>query len=702
MNFNDELIESNSKPEDETNGTDNTSYEPTEDIIKEEKAEPTSETESISILNADAVQNEEITFLQEENTQAESDAIPVIETHNHTVSEEEVITDVINESELVVAEDAPDLNADIKEEIADIESIEDEIEEEDVDYDTLNREELVDALEKIVLQKAVDKIKRKIGLIKISYIKQTKEEKEKQLNEFLAVEGNKKEDFKTTLDILEERFNNAFDIYKKNKKTFDESIEKERKENLEKKKNILEEIKRLIESEDELKITYDSFRKLQAEWKEIGQVAHNETNELWRSYHFLVEKFLDKVRINEELRDLDRKKNLEQAIELCEKTEELLLNPSINQSYKLLQQFHDDWKDIGALPQDKKEEVWYRFRQASIKVNERRKEYFEKVKAEQHNNFIAKTVLCEKIEEIVDKNFNNSKEWQEATDKIIEIQNLWKTIGNVSDENKDLVWKRFRAAINLFFDNKKEHFDGIKEEFLNNYNLKLDICNQAEALKVSQDWKKTTNEIIKLQNDWKKIGTLPKKQSDDLWRKFRAACDYFFEKKQEYFNNIDDKEKENLSLKLALIEKVKNTPIEGDKKNVFDVVKEYQREFTALGHVPVNEKEKVQNLFRDAINQKLDDLKINPVERKIMTYKSKFEQLKNEPKNNDVIRNEIRFISNKISQLNTDIQLWENNIGFFANSKSANILKQEFENKIENAKEEIKVLEGKLKFLKSN
>jgi len=578
---------------------------------------------------------------------------------------------------------------------------EEDDEEETIDFDILSREELIDAIEKAVNAKYIEKVKRKIGLIKLAFIKLSKEEKERKLNEFLAIEGNRKQDYKPEIDELEVKFNEAFKVYRKKKKDYEDAVNSERNANLEKKKQILEEIKKLIESGEELKHTYDSFRKLQNDWKETGQVPHTETNNLWQSYHFLVEKFLDKVRMNEELRDLDKKKNLEQCIELCEKAEELMLNPSINESYRLLQKYHDEWKEIGSLPPDKKEEVWERFRQASLKVNERRKEHFEKLKTQQNNNLAAKIALCENIEEFVKINYKNNKEWQEATDKVIEIQNFWRKIGRVPDEEKDEIWKRFRTAIDLFFDNKKEYFDGIKEEYLNNYNLKLDICNQAEALKTSNDWRNASNALIKLQNDWKKIGHLPKKQSDELWKRFRAACDYFFERKQEYFAHIDDKEKENLNAKLELIEKVKNHKIEGDNKQMFEIIKEYQRQFTAIGFVPNNEREKVNNLFRDTINAKFDEMKINPEEKKLIGYKSKFEPLKKDPKSADVIKNEIRFISNKITQLINDIQLWENNIGFFAKSKNANVFKQEFENKIEKAKEELKLLEEKMKFLKA-
>ena len=705
MTANDDL-----KAMNEAENTNDANLEITENLSKEELAEtiPTDEAEVKDEIKATEAEAESLANISEVNSDFE-EALPLTEelSNDKIISDEIIpepktfnieievgsdqeISEIIPVNEIVFSSD---------ELIPEIEDIIEE--EENIDYDTYTRENLVEAIEKAVKVKSIEKIKRKIGLIKLAYIKLTKEEKESKLKDFLTIEGRKKEDFKPEQDVLEERFNNAFFIYKDNKKKFDDSVENEKQTNLEKKKLILEDIKKLIDSNEELKYTYDTFKKLQFEWKEIGQVPHTETNNLWQSYHFLVEKFLDKVRINEELRDLDRKKNFEQCIELCEKAEELIINPSINESYRLLQQYHNEWKEIGNLPLDKKEEVWERFRQASVKVNERRKEYFEKNKVDLQNNLASKSALCEKIEEIVKIKITNSKSWQEATDKVIEIQNLWKTIGTVPPEDKDLVWKRFREAINIFFDNKKEHFEGIKEEYLNNYNLKLAICNQAEALKLSQDWKNVTNDFIKLQNEWKRIGSLPKKQSDELWRKFRKACDYFFDMKQEYFSHIDEKEKENLDAKLALIEKVKNAVIEGDSKQVFDVIKEYQREFTAIGHVPVNEKEKIQNLFRDVINAKFDELKINPVEKKVMGYKSKFETLKNDPNQYEVIKNEIRFVSNKLTQLTADIQLWENNIGFFANSKSANILKQEFEKKIELAKEEFKILEEKLKFLKA-
>ncbi|MDD3877109.1 MAG: DUF349 domain-containing protein [Bacteroidales bacterium] len=576
---------------------------------------------------------------------------------------------------------------------------EEDEEEENLDYDSMSKKELVDVIEILAQDKNITKIKRKIGLIKLAFHNIIKHEKEDKLNKFIEEGGDKKE-FKFEPDNLEIKFNAAFNTFKQNKKSFEEEQENEKIKNFEKKKNILEEIRKLIESEEDLKTTYDEFKRLQSEWKETGPVSRLETDNLWKNYHFLVDKFLDKVRINEELRDLDRKKNMELSFELCEKTEELLLNPKINESFKLLQKYHQEWKEIGPLPSDKKDYIWERFKLATEKVIERRRQHYDKKRLEQENNYAAKVILCEKIEEIIKEELHSNNEWADATKRIQDLQNIWKTIGTAPIKLNDEIWTRFRSAINMFFENKKDYFAGLKEELINNYNLKLDICAQAEAIKDSKDWKKTTLALIKLQQEWKNVGAIPRKHADDLWKRFRAACDHFFKQKQDYFANIGANEKENLKAKLDIIEKIKAENLQGDKKKALDTLNILQREFMAIGHVPANEKDNINRLLRETINQKLDELKINPVEKKMMSFKSKFEDIKDTPDANDIVRSEVRFLNNKLTQLRSDIQLWENNIGFFAKSKSANILKQEFENKIEKAKEEITVLEAKIKFLK--
>ncbi|MBC8147868.1 MAG: DUF349 domain-containing protein, partial [Bacteroidetes bacterium] len=498
-----------------------------------------------------------------------------------------------------------------------------------------------------------------------------------------------------------ERFKSAFEIYKLKKSKFIEEQEKLKLENLELKKQILEQLKELINSEESLKKTYDQFKNLQEKWKNIGMVPKNEINNLWQSYHFLVEKFFDKVKINNELRNLDLKKNLESKIELCEKAEELLLETSIIKSFKELQKFHDKWKEIGPVSQEKKDEIWERFKSASDKINQRRREYYVKVQDEQTTNFSAKIALCEKVEEVLNTEIKTIKVWQVKTDEVNELLEIWKTIGPVPKNSSDDVWERFKTSLNTFFSNKKEFFNSIKDEQVNNYNLKLDICAEAESIKDSNDWRTASDQLIKLQQNWKNIGPVPRKFSDKIWKRFRAACDEFFNRKSDYFKNIEVHEKNNMQAKLDIIKRVEELEFSGNKNENLKIIKEIQREWTETGHVPINEKQNLQKKFRAVIEKRLEELKISAIEISTMSFKSKFENISSTPDGKNSIYKERMYITNKISKLKNDITLWENNMGFFANSKKADILKKEFEKKIQKSKSELLILEAKVKYLNS-
>jgi len=567
------------------------------------------------------------------------------------------------------------------------------------DYELMTREQLVDLLETTVKIDDLNSIKTEIVLIKVTFLKKEKEEKEAQLSKFLESGGNK-EDFNFAPDHLTERFNTAFTIYKEKKARFNDDLEKQKQENLATKQKILDDLKHLVESEEELKKTYDAFKTLQEKWKEIGLVPKSEINNLWQNYNFLVEKFFDKVKINKELKDLDLRKNLEAKVDLCEKTEELLLETSIIKSFRQLQEYHEKWREIGPVPQDKKDEIWERFRNTTEKINERRQEYYDKLKEEQEQNIEVKAALCEKAEQLAEKVINTAKDWQEQTSLLTEMLKEWKTVGQAPKKQNDDLWTRFKAAVDNFYNNKKEFFGKLKDEQVNNYNEKLNLCLQAEAIKNNQDWKRTTEDLIRMQQDWKKIGPVPKKYSDKIWKRFRAACDEFFNAKSEYFANIGLKEEENLKLKKELIEQIKNYSFGEDKNENLQVIKDFQRKWMEIGHVPIKDKNDLHNEFRDIINQNLDKLKISPVEKNTIGFKTKFESIAHNPGANQTIFKEKSFILTRINTLKNDIKLWENNIGFFANSKKANVLKDEFLNKIEKAKEDIKVLEEKLKFLR--
>lgn len=567
-------------------------------------------------------------------------------------------------------------------------------------YSRYSRIELIELLEKAVGEPDINTFKIRIALIKVAFLKKKKEETLSQY-EKAGEEGVSKEELEAVKeDELDLKFNEIFNIYKANKARYTEEQEKIKKENLKKKLQILEELKILISSEETLKKTYDEFKALQETWKEIGMVPRGEINNLWQNYHFLVEKFFEKIKLNKELKDLDLRKNLEAKIALCEKTEELLLETSAIKSFKKLQKYHEEWKEIGPVPADKKEEIWERFKNTTNKINDRRREHYTLIEQEQQKNLETKTALCEQAEILLELKNENIREWQENTNKVNELLKIWKSIGTVPQKVNTDIWNRFKTSLDTFFANKKEFFDKLKEQQLQNYNLKLEICIQAENLQGNNDWKKTTNEMIRLQGEWKKIGPVPKKHSDKIWKRFRAACDAFFHAKSSYFANIQGHEEENLRKKTELINRIKDYQFGGDKTANLEILKTFQREWTDIGHIPMKDKDRLHNEFRSLISQHLDKLKISEVEMSTMNFQSRIESMKNDPQSRRFIGREKETLMGKISKMKEDINLWENNIGFLAKSKNAQILKAEFEKKIDLAKSELKVMEAKLKILK--
>ncbi len=585
----------------------------------------------------------------------------------------------------------------------------DETEVDDLaDLDGMSREELVSKLEELVKESDVQKIKNDVSRIKVAFLKLNKDFKHEAYQKLVAlsdnVEGEGEETETPTVvpdDEVEERFKAAFQIYKQNKSKFNDEQEKLKIQNLEAKNLILEELKALIGSEETLKKTYDEFKILQDRWKTIGMVPKTEVNNLWQNYHFLVEKFFDKVKINKELKDLDLRKNLEAKIELCGKTEELLLETSIIKTFKQLQQYHEDWKEIGPVPQDKKDELWERFRSATDKINERRREYYNEMQEGLEQNLAAKTILCEKAEQLIGVENDSIKSWQDGTNQITELLQIWKTLGPAPKKQNNEIWARFKVSLDAFFNAKKEFYNKLKEQQMHNYNLKLDLCVQAEALRSSTDWRNTTRELINMQNEWKNLGPVPRKQSDKIWKRFRAACDEFFQTKSAYFKNVSGHEDENMKLKLELIEKARAFEVGENRNEAVEALKDYQRQWMEIGHVPIKEKEKLQADFRAIINKHFEKLKMESISMGASNYRNRVDRMaKDAPDAGRVISKERNFVQGKILQLQDEIKTWENNIGFFAKSKTANLLKQEFEKKIDKAKDELQLLEAKLKMLR--
>ncbi|HSW67156.1 MAG TPA: DUF349 domain-containing protein, partial [Bacteroidales bacterium] len=439
---------------------------------------------------------------------------------------------------------------------------------------------------------------------------------------------------------------------------------------------------------------------LQDRWRQVGMVPKAENNALWQNYHFLVEKFFDKVKINKELKDLDLRKNLERKIELCEKSEELLLETSIIKSFKQLQKYHEEWKEIGPAPSDKNEEIWERFKTASDKINERRREYYSKIQDDLERNHLAKITVCDKAGQLIATSPTSLKQWQQLNQEITVLMKVWKTIGPAPKKANDEIWARFRNNLDIHYNGYKDFLESLKEQHVNNYNFKLDLCVQAESLAESTDWRNATNELIRLQNQWKSIGPVPRKHSERIWRRFRKACDDFFKRKSEHFSNVNKVEEENCKLKEDLIKQVEEFQFTGSRNQNLEHLKEFQRRWMEVGFVPMRDKERLQNAFRNAINQQLDRLKINAAEITALQYRSRINSIKEAPDANRQLFRERTALQTKIARLQEEIMLWENNIGFLAESKNASIYKAEFMKKIEGAKQEMALLEVKLRYLR--
>lgn len=581
-------------------------------------------------------------------------------------------------------------------------TLEESVEQIEAEYAQLSLEDAVEELHRVAADPDYNRVKQRVGVLRSKIIALLKEERNQKLEQFLA-EGGQKENFEPEKSDIERKFDNALQIFKNNKNKFLENIEAEKQRNLETKNGIIDDLRKLLEENEatpkNLKELNDSFKELQEKWKNVGPVPQNESNNLWQNYHFYVEKFFDILRINRELKDLDLKKNLEQKIKLCEQAESLLLQDSVKQSFKELQDLHEKWKEIGPVPEEKKEELWERFKNASDQINQRRREHYEQIYAEQQNNYNAKVVLCEKAEEFTAQPATNAKEFNAISDQLTELLKVWKTLGAAPPKVNEEIWNRFKGTLDKFFEKKKEFFGKIKDEQQTNYNMKVNLAIRAEAIAKRTDWRAATDEILQLQKEWKEIGATSRKHSEAIWKRFRTACDQFFEAKSNYFNNAQEIEAENLKKKEELIERLKNHAFGADRNENLEAIKAYQREWTEIGFVPKKEKDRIYAAYREALDQRFADLKISAEDRKRDNYRSRINNILSDPNADRLLDKEKRFLMNKLEQLKNDISIWENNLGFFANSKNADLLKAEFSKKIDAAKQEVKELEYKLKMM---
>ena len=588
------------------------------------------------------------------------------------------------------------------------------LEQVEAEYADFDLSKCVEELEKLVGERNFNIIKQRVGVIRAKALEFLRERRRARQAEFEAAkaaaeaaaaelpegqEAPAMPEFNNEPDELEKRFNTAFQTYKDNKAAFIEELEQQKIKNLDIKNNIIEGLKRLLETESNLKVLNDQVKEFQEQWKATGPVPQSESTNLWQNYHFYIEKFFDIVRMNREMRMLDYKKNLESKLQICEKAESLLLNDSINQSFNELQELHRQWKEIGPVPDDKKEEIWERFKTASDQINQRRREHYDKLFAEEQNNYNAKVVLCEQAEELVAKPVEQVSEYNEVSDKLNELFSLWKTLGPAPAKLNDEIWMRFKSNLDKFFQQKKEYFQQIKDTQMQNYNQKLNLAIQAEGIADRTDWKQATDEILALQTEWKSIGATPRKYSDQVWKRFRAACDKFFEAKAKFFSTVQGEENENLQKKEELIQKILGYEFGEDRNANLDAMKAYQKEWLEIGFVPRADKDRIYTEYRNAINKRFAELKVSADDMRQNRYQSRLDDIMRNPNADKLIDKEKNFLTTKLARLKDDIALWENNLGFFSNSKNAEILTAEFRKKIEFAKKEVADLEYKIKMM---
>ena len=555
------------------------------------------------------------------------------------------------------------------------------------------KEELVALFARMLEEQPVQSIRRDVEALKIAFYRIRRAEVEAARRKFVE-EGGSEEDFAPAVDGAEVQLKELFKEYRHRRDEFIANLEAEKEKNLQVKLGIIEELKELVNSDETLNHTFNKFRELQQRWKETGIVPQQNVKDLWETYNLHVENFYSFIKINKELRDLDLKKNYEQKIALCEQAEALVLEPSVVEAFHKLQKLHDEWRETGPVANEYKEVLWERFKAASSRINKQHQEHFESLKGEQVKNLELKTELCAATEELAAQPLTTRKEWNRASDRLLEIQKTWKTIGFAPKKDNNRIYERFRTACDKFFEAKRQFYAGVKAEMEHNLQLKTEICEAAESLMNSEEWKKATDELIALQARWKEIGAVSRRHSDAIWKRFRAACDKFFERKASHFASVDGEHEENLRQKLALLDEMAAADV---KAGGYDVIREFQRRWGEIGFVPIKQKDAVQKKYKAAVDALFNTLRGSERDRSMGRFREKVSSFK--ASGDRRLRSERERLYNKVRQLEQEIGLLENNIGFFAKSKNAEALVADVRAKIERAREEMASTIEKVKLI---
>ena len=550
--------------------------------------------------------------------------------------------------------------------------------------------ELVEMLAQLLEDGSVEDIRSQVEQIKTAFYKIHRAQVDARIKE-ATEQGVEAE---AVADADELRLKELLKSYREARDKATAESDKVKEENYRLKCEIIEELKSLISSEETLNVTFARFRELQARWKEIGQVPQAKVNDLWETYNLHVERFYDFVKINKELRDLDLKKNLEAKQALCEAAEALAEQSNIVEAFRKLQKLHDQWRETGPVAAEQKETLWDRFKAASSVINRRHQEHFESLKQEQLKNLEVKTALCEAAEALVATVPTSHKEWNKANERLIELQAQWRTVGFAPKKENAKIYDRFRAACDKFFECKHSFYADVKDDMEQNLSLKTALCEAAEALIESEDWKAATDKILELQAEWKKIGTVSRRHADAIWRRFRAACDKFFERKSAHFATVEGGYADNLQKKHALIEEMNAADV---KAGGYELIKEFQRRWSEIGFVPIKHKEEVAKLYKAAVDRMFAVVRGADRENSLNRFKDKVNSMRQGGERR--LRSEREKLYNRVRQLEQEVATLENNIGFFSKSKGAESFIAEVEEKIVKAKRDIADTIAKIKLI---
>ena len=563
----------------------------------------------------------------------------------------------------------------------------------------LTKDEILNRLQTLV-DAPVETVRGEVESLKQAYYKIRRNEVDELKKAFIE-QGDDEKDFSAPEDTKENYLKELLSSYKEKKAAYLAEEEKVKAENYAVKLQLIEQLKMLCESQDDFNKLYNEFKDIQQKWKEIKLVPEEHANELWKEYQTYSEAFYDLIKINNQFRDYDFKKNLELKTALCEAVEKLQDEKDIISAFHQLQKLHQQWREIGPVAKDLREELWSRFKAASTVINKRHQQHFENLKAKEQENLEAKTAICEQIEGIDYAALKTFKDWDEKNNEVLALQQKWRTIGFTPKKHNTKIFERFRAACDVFFTKKTEFYKAIKAEMEKNLEKKRALCEKAEALKDSTDWKGTTEKLIALQKEWKTIGQVTRRHSDSIWKRFITACDYFFDNKNKNVSSQKSEEQANLEAKKALIEKVKTMDESLETEEAISTLKEWIAEWNEIGHVPFKEKDKVYKAFHEAVDAQFDRLKVDQRDRRMKSYRNNVSEMAGKGKGK--LYSERDRLMRTYERMKNDLQTYENNIGFLSiSSKGGSGLVKEMERKIEKLKAEMELTVKKIEAIDEN